>query len=64
MKLVSFHTLTSLSGCHYFQIGSASDVMEYKVDLTTPRSEDKADQYVSIVIMTRLFTAADERCES
>ena len=38
--------------------------MEYKVDLTTPRSEDKADQYVSIVIMTRLFTAADERCES
>ena len=30
--------------------------MEYKVDLTTARSEDKADQYISIVIITLLFT--------
>ena len=51
LELVSFHPVTSL-GCHYIQIGSASDVMEYKVDLTTARSEDKADQYSSIVIMT------------
>ena len=42
-------------------ISSATDVMEYKVDLTTARSEDKADQYSSIVIMTGLFTTVHIR---
>ena len=37
---------------NWLSISSATDVMEYKVDLTTARSEDKADQYSSIVIMT------------
>ena len=37
---------------NWLSISSATDVMEYKVDLTTARSEDKADQYGSIVIMT------------
>ena len=39
---------------NWLSISSATDVMEYKVDLTTARSEDKADQYSSIVIMTGL----------